>query len=81
MVERPIKKSDLPPPEETPKTARSERKGKRNRDRKEKQEEKKPPIPPALVRGPKPQTKKPATVAEAGEPETPGEEQEPMGAE
>jgi len=74
MVERPIKKSDLPPPEETPKTDRSERKGKRNRDRKEKQEEKKPPIPPALVRGPKPQPK-------TGELETPGEEQEPIGAE
>jgi hypothetical protein len=80
MVERPIKKSDLPPPEETPKTDRSERKGKRNRDRKEKQEEKKPPIPPALVRGPKPQPKKPV-VAETGELETPGEEQEPIGAE
>ncbi len=56
MVERPIKKSDLPAEEAAAKTDRPERKEKRNR--KEKREEKKPPIPPALIRGPKPQPKK-----------------------
>ncbi len=57
MVERPIKKSDLPP-EESAKTDRPERKEKRSRDRKDNREDKKPPIPPALLRGPKPQPKK-----------------------
>ncbi len=64
MVERPIKKSDLPPEEQTPKTDRPERKEKRERGRKESREEKKPPIPPALLRGPKPQPKKEAPPEE-----------------
>ncbi len=77
MVERPIKKSDLPPEEQTPKTDRPERKEKRERGRKENREERKPPIPPALLRGPKPQPKKevpPAEVAEGENQEAPAEE-------
>ncbi|MCS6960503.1 MAG: hypothetical protein RMK91_10695 [Pseudanabaenaceae cyanobacterium SKYGB_i_bin29] len=77
MVERPIKKSDLPPQEATDQPAPTEkqdrnRKKPRSRDRNQKREAAKPAIPPALVRGPKPQPPKPAPPPEATAEESQG---------
>lgn len=85
MVERPIKKSEraqnseagAPQSEKRSGNRRSKgkgRKGGRGRD----ERDRKPPVPPALMRGPKPQPAKPveeeAAEAASAEGETPAEE-------